>query len=184
MTGSKLRVGAVLAGALVVALAVWILLPDDDEPEQPNPPPQAATGSGERLDERALVERARSLEPRAYWVGPRKGYGYELTTTPAGRTFVRYLPAGVDAGDPRPDFLTVGTYPLGTNARAALRRAGRKRGAQTVELPGGALFVTNPAHPRSAYYAREGWRFEVEVYHPTPGEAMRLVLSKAVREVR
>jgi hypothetical protein len=184
MTESRIRLGAVLAGALVVALALWILLPDDDEPEQPNPTPQARTGSSERLDERELVERARSLETRPYWVGPRKGYGYELTTTPAGHTFVRYLPAGVNSGDPRPDFLTVGTYPLGASARAALRRAGREKGAQTVELPGGALFVTSPAYPRSAYYAREGWRFEVEVYHPTPGEAMRLVLTKAVREVR
>jgi hypothetical protein len=44
--------------------------------------------------------------------------------------------------------------------------------------------ATNPAQPTSAYYVRRGWRFEVEVYHPTAGEAMRLVLSKAVREVR
>jgi hypothetical protein len=184
MTGTQIRVGAVLAGALVVALVLWILLPDDDGPEQPKPTSQAAIGSAERLDERALIERARSLETRPYWVGPRNGYGYELTTTPARRTFVRYLPAGVNAGDPRPAFLTVGTYPLGTNARAALRRAGREQGAQTVELPGGALFLTNRTYPKSAYYAREGWRFEVEVYHPTPGEAMRLVLSKAVRKVR
>jgi hypothetical protein len=64
------------------------------------------------------------------------------------------------------------------------RIAGRETRARTVELPGGALMATNPAQPTSAYYARRGWRFEVEVYHPTAGEAMRLVLSKAVREVR
>lgn len=183
MTGRQIRVGAVLAGALVVALALWILLADDDEPDQRNATPQAVTSAADLLDERKLVERTGSLEPRPYWVGAREGRAYELTVTPAGRTFVRYLPAGVNPGDPRPDFLTVATYPVGTNALAALRRAGRKEGAETVDLPDGALLVTNPASPKSAYYARPGWRFEVEVYHPTPGEAMRLVLSKAVREV-
>jgi hypothetical protein len=184
MSGGQIRVGAVLAGALVVALVLWIVLSDGDEGGQPNTSPQAATATGPRLDERALVRRTRSLDPRPYWVGPLDGHAYELTTTPAGRTFVRYLPADVNPGDPRPDFLTVATYPLGTSALAALRRAGRETGAQTVELPGGALVVTNPARPTSAHYARRGWQFEVEVYHPSPGEAMRLVLSEAVQEIR
>jgi len=166
MSGTQTRVGAVLAGALVVALGLWILLPDDDEQAQPNTTSQVATGTAQRLDEGALVDRSRSLETRPYWVGPRKGHAYELTTTRADRTFVRYLPAGVNPGDPRPDFLTVATYPLGTTGRAALRSAGRETGAQTVELPGGALMATNPAQPTSAYYARRGWRFEVEVYQP------------------
>jgi hypothetical protein len=176
---------AVLVAALLVALALWILLRDgDEEDERSNAASQATTATGPRLDQRALVDRAGSLDRPTYWVGPRDGHAYEFTTTPAGRTFVRYLPAGVEPGDPRPDFLTVATYPLGADALAALRRAGRETGAQTVELPGGALMVTDPAHDTSAYYARRGWRSEVEVYHPTPGEAMRLVLSKAVREIR
>jgi hypothetical protein len=175
----QIRVGAVLAGALLVALVLWIVLSSGDD-DATRPP---ATAVGPRLDERALIDRTRELDPRPYWVGPQEGHAYELTTTPAGRTFVRYLPEGVSPGDPRPDFLTVATYPIGASAIAALRRAGREKGAQIVELPGGALVVTNAADPTSAYYARRGWRFEVEVYHPTPGEAMRLVLSEAVREI-
>ena len=184
MTHREIRIGAVLAGALVVALTLWILLSDGDEPAQPSPPSPATTATAQRLDRDALVGRARSLDTRSYWVGPQKGSAYEFTTTPAGRTFVRYLPPGVNAGDPRPDFLTVATYPLGANAVAALRRAGREPGVQSVQLPEGALAITNPANPTSAFYARPGWKTEVEVYHPTPGEAMRLVLSEAVREIR
>lgn len=181
MSGGQIRVGAALAGVLVVALVLWIVLSDGDEPSQPNTVPQI---TGPRLDERALVQRTRSLDPRPYWVGPLDDHTYELTITPTGRTFVRYLPAGVNPGDPRPDFLTVATYPLRSSGLAALRRAGREKGAQTADLPGGARIVTNPAHPTSAFYARRGWEFEVEVYHPTPGEAMRLVLSEAVQEIR
>ena len=108
------------------------------------------------------------------------------TRKSASKPANRPVGAAVSAspGDPRPDFLTVATYPLGTNALTALRKAGREDGAQTVELPGGSLMVTKPAHPTSAYYVRPGWRFEVEVYHPTAGEAMRLVLTEAVQEIR
>jgi hypothetical protein len=180
MGGPRIRLGAVLAGAVVVVLVLWIVLDGDDDAKRPS----AAQSAQPRLDRAALVERARTLRTRPYWVGPLGRSGYELTTTPAGRTFVRYLPAGVAAGDRRPDFLTVATYPLGTSAITALRRAGRERGAHSVKLPGGALMITDPASPQSAFYARPGWKFEVEVYHPTPGEAMRLVLSQAVQELR
>jgi hypothetical protein len=183
MGGRQIRVGAVIAAALVLALVAWIVLDDGDDRDRARRGSQAAAATP-RLDERALVERARRLGTRPYWVGPLGRSGYELTTTPAGRTFVRYLPAGVEPGDRRPDFLTVATYPLGASATAALRRAGRERGARSVRLPGGALMVTDVANPRSAFYARPGWTFEVEVYHPTPGEATRLVLSEAVKEIR
>jgi hypothetical protein len=185
MSGGRIRLGAVLAGALVVALALWIFLArDDDEPARPRSAARTAPATLPRLDERGLIRLARSLDTHMYWIGPRAGSAYELTTTPAGRTFVRYLPAGVDAGDPRPNFLTVATYPLGTSALSALRRAAREPGAQRVELPGGALMVTNSASPTSAFFARPGWKFEVEVYHPKAGEAMRIVLTGAVREIR
>ena len=86
MSGGQIRLGAVLAGALVVAVGLWIVLSDDDQQAQPNAAPPVASGSAQRLDERALIDRAGSLETRPYWVGPREGHGYELTTTRAARS--------------------------------------------------------------------------------------------------
>jgi hypothetical protein len=183
MDRGRIGLGAVLAGALLIALVVWIVLSGGDDDHQPKAASQATT-AGPRLDQQGLVALARSRPAQTYWVGPRQDSGYEFITTPAGRAFVRYLPPGVKPGDPRPDFLTVATYPVGRSAQAVLRQAGKERGVQTVKLPDGSLIVTNPAHPMSVYFARRGWTSEVEVFHPRPGEAMRLALTGAVREIR
>jgi hypothetical protein len=179
MTGGQVRLGALVAIALVLALGLWLLVANEDEPSRSARPSAAA---GPRLSQDGLVDRAQSSGVRVYWVGHRAGIGYEFTTTPGGRAFVRYLPDDVDPGDPRPNFLTVGTYPLSSGV-AALRRAGRGDGAQLIRLPGGALVYTNRKRPTSAYLARPGWDYQVEVYHPKPGEALRLVLTGDVREV-
>jgi hypothetical protein len=176
MTGSQARVGALVVVALVLALGLWLRFADGDE--EPG-----SASAGPRLSQDALIDRAQSSGATVYWIGPRDGVGYEFTTTPRGRAFVRYLPQGVDAGDPRPNFLTVATYPV-SNGVSALRRAGRGEGAQLIELPSDALVYANREQPTSAYLARPGWRYEVEVYHPEPGEAMRLVLTGQVRQIR
>jgi hypothetical protein len=184
MSRRRVGAGAIVAGALVIALVLWIVLSGGDDSARHNGAPQPAAAAGPRLDQNGLVTLVRTRNAQAYWVGPRAGSAYEFTTTPAGRTFVRYLPNGVNPGDPRPDFLTVATYPVGTSALTVLRRAGKARGAQTVKLPDGALIVTETAHPTSVDFARRGWRSEVEIYHPRPGEALRLAIAGAVREIR
>jgi hypothetical protein len=185
MSRRRIGAGAIVAGAAVIALVLWIVLSGGhDSARQSGAPQPAAAAAGPRLDQNGLVTLVRTRNAHAYWVGPRVGSAYEFTTTPAGRAFVRYLPNGVNPGDPRPDFLTVATYPVGTSALTVLRLAGKERGAQTVKLPDGALIVTETAHPMSVYFARRGWRSEVEVYHPRPGEALRLAIAGAVREIR
>jgi hypothetical protein len=67
---------------------------------------------------------------------------------------------------------------------SALRRAGRASGAQLIRLPDGVLAYTSRQRPTSAYLARPGWNYEIEVYDPRPGEAMRLVLGGDVKQVR
>jgi hypothetical protein len=181
MTRGQVRLGAVLATTLVLAVGLWLALTGGNGPPS-RAPARSKAAAEPRLSQGGLIERAQSSGVHVYWVGPRAGSGYELTTTPAGRAFVRYLPRGVDAGDPRPNFLTVGTYPLSSGV-SALRRAGRTKGAQVIKLPRGALVYVNREKPTSAYLARPGWHYEVEVFHPTPGEAMRLVLVGDVRQI-
>ena len=60
-------------------------------------------------DELARAEA--SLGHDIYWAGPKANHAYELTIGANGNTFVRYLPPGVAAGDPRA-YLTVASYPL------------------------------------------------------------------------
>ena len=77
---------------------------------------------------------------------------YELTLAGGGRTYVRYLPSDRKAGDPKPDFLSVATYPV-SGAYEAVRAVGRRPGALTFRLPGDGNGMYNQARPKSGYVA-------------------------------
>jgi hypothetical protein len=171
------RLGALLAVGLAVFLTGWLVLGGDDKGSQSAQP---ADVSG--VSEAQLREFAASAPNPVYWAGPRTGQTYELFKTSDGRVYIRYLPAGVKVGDPRPQFLTVGTYPL-PNAFAAVKRIGRAPGAFTRKLPGGGLAVLNPATP-SVYFAYPGAKYQVEVFAPSPSTTRSLVLNGQVVPIR
>jgi hypothetical protein len=116
-----------------------------------------------------------------YWAGPRPGATYELTTSPDGRVYVRYLTGGASVGSPLPDFLTVGTYVV-PNAEAAVRTAAAQPGAVKVPVPGGVGFY-NRARPTSVYFAYPGSNVQVETYDPSPPMARQLVETGAIKPV-
>jgi hypothetical protein len=102
-------------------------------------------------------------------------------TESAGQVFVRYLVSSTQLGSPRPDFLTVATYPR-PDAYADIEAAAKRPGAMTIELPGG-LAVYDEATPTSVYRAYRGATQQVEVYSPSALEARRVVESGLVRPV-
>ena len=108
---------------------------------------------------------------------------YELTRAAGGRTFIRYLPAGVKAGDRRPGFLAIGTY-LERRAFAQTRAAGQRRGVVTMNLTGAGLAVYNRGRPTSVYFAYPGTDVQVEVYDPSARIARRLVLAGQVVPIK
>lgn len=113
-----------------------------------------------------------------YWAARRPGLRYELTET-GNRTYIRYLPANVAAGDPRARFLTIGTY-ADRNAFAQTRTAGRRPAAVTLSLGDGGIAVYSTKNPTSVYFAYPGSGAQVEVYDPSARTALRLVLSHQV----
>ena len=127
-------------------------------------------------DLRAL---ATSLGHPIYWAGPEAGYTYELTRTSNGKVYIRYLPAGVALGAPRPTYLTVATYPF-PKAFAAIKREANATGATTVKLPNGGLAVVDASYPKSVHLAWPGAGYQVEVFDPSPREARRTVAAGRV----
>jgi hypothetical protein len=169
---------AVAVAALVAALVVgWLLL----------------RGGGASSDVRAgntptlvtkaqLTEFARSSDQPVYWAGPRDNWSYELTVTKSGRVYVRYLPRGAKAGDPRSSFLTVGTYP-GVNAYANLKKVSTGPAVHSNLLPAGGLMVAPKSLPKSVYIAYPKGDYQVEVYDAVPGAARRLTLNGLITPV-
>lgn len=168
----RLRVGAVLALALAAGLVTWIVTAHDDQ--------GASTESTAALvSARGLRTLAGVLGTPVYWVGPRRGVRYELTQTPDGRVYVRYLPEGVEAGSSEP-YLTVGTYPV-EDAFAATARAATE-GTVSIPLPGGVAFFA-PSRPTNVYAAFRGVGVQIEVFAPSGETAQALVRAGKLRPV-
>jgi hypothetical protein len=129
-----------------------------------------------------LERFAATLDYPVYWAGPKPGFSYELTAG-RGRVWVRYLPAGVKAGDPRPNFLVVGTYKQ-PNSFAGLRRAAKQPDAESERISDGGLLVFNSARPTSVYFSYPGVKYQVEVYEPSAEAARALVTAGKATPVR
>jgi hypothetical protein len=132
----------------------------------------------------ATVADLRSLAAQLghpiYWAGPRRGFTYELTRTANGNVFVRYLPAGVKPGDPRPRFLTVATYPFAGAFAAVARTA---KGAVKMKLEHGGIAVVDGAYPKSVHLAFPRSNYQIEVFDPSPSAVRRLVASGAITPI-
>lgn len=116
-----------------------------------------------------------------YWAGNRRSHELEISEEPDGSVYLRYLPSGVEAGDPRAEFLTVGTYPV-PDAVGALRRSAAEAGSELGHAGNGVTFV-NPSSPGSVYLAYPGSDLQIEVYDPRPGRTLQLIRSGAVEPV-
>jgi hypothetical protein len=171
----------VLTAVLVVAaVAVAILaLQRGTRTTQPSP----ATGGPTLVSEAQLERLAAASDEPVYWVGPKKGFSYELTRTAGGRTYVRYLPAGVRAGDRKPNFLVVGTYTQ-PGSFADLQHAAKQRGALSVHIADHGLVVFSSSKPTSVYLSYPGANYQVEIYAPSGDTARRLVLGGKIQPVR
>jgi len=134
------------------------------------------------LVSQAQLERfAHGLDYPMYWAGPKPGFNYELTAAD-GRAWVRYLPAGVSAGDSRSDFLVVGTYRQ-PHSYANLQRAASRPGAVSRKIDGGGLLVYSASRPTSVYFSYPGANYQVEVYTHSTKTARSLVEDGSITQI-
>jgi hypothetical protein len=178
MSRSQRTLLIVLVVALLAVLAVSILHKDDEVS------PTTTSAAEPRVVSASELADFAAKNGETYWIGPRRGATYELTASAAGPIYVRYLRDGAGAGDPRPDFVTVATYP-GRDGIAELRQTARDDPAAELRRGAdGALVLTDPSSPKSAYIAYPDAAVQVELYSPIPVHAQRLALRGEVRQVR
>jgi hypothetical protein len=178
----KLRLG--FAGLLVVAaivIAAIALLGGDSSDDSSG---GAKGGDAVALSAPQLLARVSELDRPAFWVGPRAGTdSYELSTTLDGRVYVRYLTGNAQAGDPRPDFLTVGAYPV-PEAKQALEDAAKSAEAgQTLSRHEG-YEALSASEATNAYVVFDNQpEVQIEIFSPQPGEAAQLATSGTLKPV-
>jgi hypothetical protein len=126
-----------------------------------------------------LAAEARSLGRPVYWAGPQADSAIELERSPEGNTSIRYIPEGEEVGGEAGDFLTIVTYPY-PEAHKALTQQAASGDALSRELPNGGFAISQPDQPTNAYLAYEGEDYQVEIYDPRPGRALKLIIDGAV----
>lgn len=131
----------------------------------------------------ALRRLAGSLRPApVYWAGWQPKVRYEVTMTKGGTVYVRYLPEGVRAGDPRKGLLTVATYPRDA-ALSDIRAAAKRDGAVSFDVPGGGVAVYDRASPENVHLAYPGQAWQIEVYGSAETAVAGLVRSGKISRV-
>jgi hypothetical protein len=167
----RIGLGALLVIALLVFGAVKIFGGDDDNGGG------GKSSAPEGLSASALVDKAPDLDHTAYWLGPQPNTDqYELTTTPDGRIYVRYLTGGAKPGDPSATFTSVGTYAI-PDALKALHAAEDAGGTKGISN-GPGYTLLQAGNGLSVYVVFDDQPdLQVEVYSPNQGVALRLVKS-------
>lgn len=168
---TPIRIFAVLGGLIAAALIVWVALDSGDSKGDESGSAQA--GAAEIVSVASLREAAAAQHTPIYWAGLTADTELELSQPAADRTYVRYLPSGVEAGDPRP-FLTVGSYRF-ENPTGALHSRGKQPGGVLASAPGGGVVYFDQTEPKSVYLAYPNTEVEVEVFAPEFKEALQLV---------
>jgi hypothetical protein len=170
------RIGAVVAIALAIGFVVWLVVIRDGSSSSKSTNGATAV-SADRL--RGLsVEVGHPI----YWAGPAVETTYELTRTPSGRIFVRYLPQGIPVGISNASFTIVGTYPV-ANAYNVLHQLAKKGGETSFDAPRGGFAVYAKSASTNIYVAYPSQNLQIEVYDPSPKRARSLIASGQVAPV-
>jgi hypothetical protein len=175
----EVRVGAVIAVALAVALVVWLVAVRGGGSSKP----KIATISPRAATPDRLRGLAKDVGHPIYWAGPAENVTYELTETSSGRIFVRYLPKGVPVGTSRSGYTIVGTYPV-DNAYDVLNGLARKSGESSFPAPRGGFAVFGKTTATNIYLAYPDEKnVQIEVYDPSPKRARSLIDSGRIAPV-
>jgi hypothetical protein len=164
----------ILLGVIVVviAVAIWLIARGGGN----NSSSSAEVRSPEAVTAAELGEFAGESETPIYWAGEQPGATLELSTSEGGRTYVRYLTGGAEPGDPRAQFLTVGSYQF-ADPVAALEALAKEPGGVQRTVPGGGIAYFNRERPQNVYLAYPDQEVEIEVFDPEPVRAKELVTT-------
>jgi hypothetical protein len=123
------------------------------------------------LSEEMLRDIVKSEGLTVYWIGPRDGDEYALSSYADGQIFVRYLPSEKALADKSASYTVIGTYPL-YDAFSVTKSAGSStNGVGFINTEGNAVFYST-VRPASVYVGLQDLNYQVEIYDPVAGQAL------------
>ncbi|MFZ2228471.1 MAG: hypothetical protein WA090_01785 [Candidatus Nanopelagicaceae bacterium] len=135
------------------------------------------TTSGQiALTEADLHAAVKTLGGSIYWAGPLLGGRYTLNHIAVGQDLVRYLPNGEGLSDVEQNYRVIATY-QDANAYETMQTAGKLDTGVSITNPDGSLIYYAKATPLHVYLAFKGLAYQIEIFDPTPGTALKLATT-------
>ena len=135
------------------------------------------TTSGQvALTEAQLIAAVKSVGEPTYWAGPTSGDLYTFNHPTSGQNFVRYLPNGAGLADVQQNYRVIATYQT-DNAYKTMQEAGKLSSGVGITNPDGSLVYYAKATPTHVYLAYKNLPFQIEIFDPAPGAALKLATT-------
>jgi hypothetical protein len=176
------RIGAAIALVTAAGLIAWVVVSHTGSSTSRSASADVRSGhvGPMAVSPAALKGLSNAFREPIYWMGPKRGFTYELTRTSDGKLYVRYLPRGVRVGVKGSEYTIIVTYPF-PGSFAALENAAH---GHARVVPGGGIALVDPRYAKSVHVSFPGVGYQVEVYDPSPARSLRIALSGDVRPVR
>ncbi len=174
-----LRIGAVVAVAIAVAVGVWLIVRSGDSSGSSGETPHVAAIPAVAATPPRLHDLSVEVGRPIYWLGPQQDRTYELTRTTLDRIYVRYLPSDTPIGTTEAKYPLVGTYPV-DNAYDVLKALAKKSDESSFTAPKGGFAVYSTSRPTNVYLAFPGSNVQIEVFDPSATHVRELITSGQV----
>lgn len=131
------------------------------------------TSGGVALTEVQLRTAVKSIGGSIYWAGPISGALYTFNHLATGQNFIRYLPNGNGLADAQQNYRVIATY-QDSKAYETMQTAGKLATGVSGTNPDGGLIYYAKATPTHVYLAYKNLPFQIEIFDPVPGAALKL----------
>jgi hypothetical protein len=180
------RTAVIVAVAVVVVAIVAVVSFRLSGSSKKSSTPSVTTPSKDstqvNLSADGIRTAVKALGKVVYWAGDESGDTYVLQTFANGQTTVRYVPSGGDPTSSGAIYRLMGSYPI-KNAFNVTKQAASGGNSVLVTNSDGSVVLYNKSKMTNVYVAFPKVDVQVEIFDPTPGKALELATSGAIKPI-
>ena len=131
------------------------------------------------LTESELISAVKAVGGSIYWLGSAAGAKYTFNNVADDQNFIRYLPGGNGLTDTEQKYRIIATYKDAT-AYQTMKTAAKSDTGVSVTNPDGSIVYYLKASPLHVYLAFKNLAYQIEIFDPTPGSALKLATTPGI----
>lgn len=128
------------------------------------------------LTELELLSAVKAVGGAVYWVGTDAEAKYAFNNVSDTQKFIRYLPSGEGLTDTAQNYRIIATY-KDPAAYKTMQDAAKLNTGVAATNPDGSIVYYLKTTPLHVYVAFKDFPYQIEIYDPTPGAALKLATT-------